>query len=103
MALTPEEQEQRALYAAILEYEQDHVSTHRRLLPWGQRTMLWVQDALLSLAAVGQETLAPLGAAGAGCCAVPGHCGGRTPCHGAGYRAMEQGAVPWGRVPRHPH
>lgn len=28
MALTPEEQEQRALYAAILEYEQDHVS-HR--------------------------------------------------------------------------
>lgn len=26
VALTPEEQEQRALYAAILEYEQDHVS-----------------------------------------------------------------------------
>lgn len=25
MALTPEEQEQRELYAAILEYEQDHV------------------------------------------------------------------------------
>lgn len=25
-ALTPEEREQRALYAAILEYEQDHVS-----------------------------------------------------------------------------
>lgn len=48
-ALTPEEQEQRALYAAILEYEQDHVSARRRLLlprvPWGQRTLLWVQDA----------------------------------------------------------
>lgn len=26
VALTPEEREQRALYAAILEYEQDHVS-----------------------------------------------------------------------------
>lgn len=44
VALTPEEQEQRALYAAVLEYEQDHVSTRRRLLPWGQRTVLWVQD-----------------------------------------------------------
>lgn len=34
MALTPEEQEQRELYAAILEYEQDHVSMRWRLLPW---------------------------------------------------------------------
>lgn len=44
VALTPEEQEQRALYAAILEYEQDHVSMCRRLLPkvlWGQEDMLW--------------------------------------------------------------
>ena len=45
VALTPEEQEQRALYAAILEYEQDHVSTRRRLLPWGQGTVPWVRDA----------------------------------------------------------
>lgn len=29
VALTPEEREQRALYAAILEYEQDHVSAGR--------------------------------------------------------------------------
>lgn len=44
VALTPEEQEQRALYAAILEYEQDHVSTRWRLLPqapWGQDDVLW--------------------------------------------------------------
>lgn len=33
VALTPEEQEQRELYAAILEYEQDHVSMRWRLLP----------------------------------------------------------------------
>lgn len=32
VALTPEEQEQRALYAAILEYEQDHVSVCQGLL-----------------------------------------------------------------------
>lgn len=36
VALTPEEQEQRALYAAILEYEQDHVS-----MLWGQEDVLW--------------------------------------------------------------
>lgn len=44
MALTPEEQEQRALYAAVLEYEQDHVSMRPRLLPkvlWGQEDVLW--------------------------------------------------------------
>lgn len=29
VALTPEEREQRALYAAILEYEQDHVRPPR--------------------------------------------------------------------------
>ncbi|KAM4643309.1 LOW QUALITY PROTEIN: VPS9 domain-containing protein 1-like [Amazona ochrocephala] len=43
MALTPEDQEQRSLYTAILKYEQDHLSTCRRLL-WGQRAVLWVQD-----------------------------------------------------------
>lgn len=32
VALTPEEREQRALYAAILEYEQDHVSSRGRCL-----------------------------------------------------------------------
>ncbi|XP_068549956.1 VPS9 domain-containing protein 1 isoform X1 [Anas acuta] len=36
VALTPEEQEQRALYAAVLEYEQDHVS-----MLWGQEDVLW--------------------------------------------------------------
>lgn len=34
VALTPEEQEQREVYAAILEYEQDHVSMCWRLLLW---------------------------------------------------------------------
>lgn len=48
MALTPEEQEQRALYAAILEYEQDHVSAHCQ--PW----VLWGQDG-----AVGQAVCCP--------------------------------------------
>ena len=43
MALTPEEQEQRALYAAVLEYEQDHVSTRPRLL----LRALWGQDRVV--------------------------------------------------------
>lgn len=41
VALTPEEQEQRALYAAILEYEQDHVSAHcLPWVPWGQASAM---------------------------------------------------------------
>lgn len=35
VTLTPEEREQRALYAAILEYEQDHVSPRGRCLGHG--------------------------------------------------------------------
>lgn len=42
VALTPEEREQRALYAAILEYEQDHVSAGRGGVGRsGPRGQLW--------------------------------------------------------------
>ncbi|NXR02245.1 VP9D1 protein, partial [Sagittarius serpentarius] len=63
VALTPEEQEQRALYAAVLEYEQDHVSTRRRLVPWGQDCAVGA-GCVLSSGAARQEALTPPGAAG---------------------------------------
>lgn len=59
VALTPEEQEQRALYAAVLEYEQDHVSVRWGQPPRGQRMV------------PGCGARAACGCCGAGCCAVP--------------------------------
>lgn len=53
---------------------------------------------VLSLGAVGQEALTPLGAAGAGCCAVPRHRGAGHRAAGAGRRAVGQDVVPWGRM-----
>ncbi|XP_074695341.1 VPS9 domain-containing protein 1 isoform X1 [Strix aluco] len=74
VALTPEEQEQRALYAAVLEYEQDHVSTRRRLLPGGT---------------AGAGRVCPWVLGGATGLDPPGCCWGRVLCCPRG-----QGAVP---------
>ncbi|XP_066183518.1 VPS9 domain-containing protein 1-like isoform X2 [Sylvia atricapilla] len=72
VALTPEEQEQRALYAAILEYEQDHVSV-RQGLPTGLEAVPW--DRRLCH--------------GAGCCTIPV----TSPGHSPGLAKAVEGAA----------